>query len=53
VTPNPLFGAAEDDTWQRGKAPGWDATLRRHVDNNARRGRGCREASRQFGRENL
>jgi hypothetical protein len=53
VTPNPLLGAAEDDTRQRGKAPGSDTTPRRRVDNNATRGKGCREASRQFGRENL
>jgi hypothetical protein len=53
VTPNPLLGAAEDATRQRGKEPGWDTTPRRRVDNNAMRGKGGRETSRQFGRENL
>jgi hypothetical protein len=35
------------------KRNGLGQTPRADVDNNARRGMGCREASRQFGRGNL
>jgi hypothetical protein len=53
VTPNPLLGAAEDATWLRGNGSDSGDARPRAVDNNVTRGKGCRKASRQFGRENL